>query len=111
MHFVLSLQPCSLRQGRVQIPRVYCSSGLECQLADEISRAFLRMDFFFPPLNEYARYPVLGTAGRKKPVILLTKTVPNSPLHASQKKPLGISQRSPRTHTHTPIRAFAFEGL
>lgn len=89
MHFVLSLQPCSLGQGRVQIPRVYCSSGLECQLADEISRAFLRMDFFFP-LNEYARYPALGAAGRKKPVVLLTKIVPNSLLHTSQKKPLDI---------------------
>lgn len=66
--------PCSLRQGRVQIPRVYCSSGSECQLADEISRAFLRMDFF--PLSRYARYPAPGAAGRKKPVVLLTKMVP-----------------------------------
>lgn len=91
MHFVLSLQPCSLRQGRVQIPRVYCSSGLECQLADEISRAFLRMDFFFFTLNKYAKYPALGAAGRKKPVVLLTKMVPNSLLHTSLKKPLDIS--------------------
>lgn len=73
MHFVLSLQPCSLRQGRVQIPRVYCSSGLECQLADEISRAFLRMDFFFFYFEQVCQVPCTWSCRKKKACCLTYK--------------------------------------
>ena len=73
MHFVLSLQPCSLRQGRVQIPRVYCSSGLECQLADEISRAFLRMDFFFFYFEQVCQVPCTWSCRKNKACCLTYK--------------------------------------
>ena len=73
MHFVLSFQPCSLRQGRVQIPRVYCSSGLECQLADEISRAFLRMDFFFFAFERVCQVPCTWSCWKEKACCLTYK--------------------------------------